>query len=422
MLNITLSLRIVILLFSILHFSLQVLDSAVILESVKLPQASTWQDAVYFAFPQNHDPRRTHFYAVNSIKTGRARLPVWHYPIGFTATFLHAIQGLHFNRAFIFEQSQSCRNRNGYSFLPFLNGFPPTKLSSVKRPIYRLQQNGSISTEETMPRLDQVFEGWDDIIEEERTSWKKTNNSEEKVVQRFRKLTKAEEFNKRLMEMRHFTQEDEEFRAPKFLPRLWIVRPKLGAYCKLMTGDLPQLKSLVSSIRSKYTANELEIVNVTMDVRMPLCEVFFSGPIPEEIRIFYARGGTLQADCAPRFWTECPLLHENSPLYYKYGGNYCPGLFPQWDAQGILEELDDCMNQPPTHAMSYPLNWSWNNPGALTPENEQEREWWYHTVHWPTRQAVQSAFENGIEDFREVIAMESEQLEKRLKKRSIPKN
>lgn len=67
-----------------------------------------------------------------------------------------------------------------------------------------------------------------------------------------------------------------------------------GAYCELMQGDSDRLKSLVKKLRWKYDSTQLSISNVTMPIDMPLCEVFFVGPSPEPVRIFYARGGSLQ--------------------------------------------------------------------------------------------------------------------------------
>ena len=49
----------------------------------------------------------------------------------------------------------------------------------------------------------------------------------------------------------------------------------------------------------------------------------------------------------PRFRTVCELLEKDERLQQKYGGAGCPGLFPTWDEGGILEEVDECLNQPP---------------------------------------------------------------------------
>lgn len=69
---------------------------------------------------------------------------------------------------------------------------------------------------------------------------------------------------------------------------------RAGPYCELMKEDGPRLQSLVSRIRRRYDRDRLDIYNITLTADMPLCEVFFVGPIPELGRIFYARGGTLQ--------------------------------------------------------------------------------------------------------------------------------
>ncbi|CDJ43562.1 hypothetical protein, conserved [Eimeria tenella] len=55
---------------------------------------------------------------------------------------------------------------------------------------------------------------------------------------------------------------------------------------------------------------------------------------------------------------------------------------------------------------SYPVNLEWDNVAGLSPENQEERPWWYSHVHYPTRRAVQRAFEEGVEDFRKVIESE----------------
>ncbi|CDJ66179.1 hypothetical protein ENH_00016380, partial [Eimeria necatrix] len=102
----------------------------------------------------------------------------------------------------------------------------------------------------------------------------------------------------------------------------------------------------------------------------------------------------------PRFRTVCPLLEADERLQQKYGGAACPGLFPTWDEEGILEEVHECINQPPPDMESYPVNLEWDNVAGLAPENQEERPWWYSQVHFPTRRAVQRAFEEGVEDFR----------------------
>lgn len=54
----------------------------------------------------------------------------------------------------------------------------------------------------------------------------------------------------------------------------------------------------------------------------------------------------------------------------------------------------------------FPVNLEWDNLFVYTPENTSLRPYWYKHVHWPTRVAVQRAFENGVEDFRTVIEEE----------------
>ncbi|CDI84076.1 hypothetical protein, conserved [Eimeria acervulina] len=143
-----------------------------------------------------------------------------------------------------------------------------------------------------------------------------------------------------------------------------------------------------------------------MKADAPLCEVFLAGPFPGVCRIFYARGATLQYRVRPRFRTVCELLEKDERLQQKYGGAGCPGLFPTWDEGGILEEVDECLNQPPPDMESYPVNLEWDNVASLSPENQEERPWWYNNVHYPTRRAVQRAFEEGVADFRTVIEAE----------------
>lgn len=59
----------------------------------------------------------------------------------------------------------------------------------------------------------------------------------------------------------------------------------------------------------------------------------------------------------------------------------------------------------------YPASLEWDNLAAFTPENVDGRPQWYTDVHWPTRVAVQRAFEAGVADFREIIEREYHQLQ-----------
>ncbi|PFH32229.1 hypothetical protein BESB_021700 [Besnoitia besnoiti] len=260
------------------------------------------------------------------------------------------------------------------------------------------------------PPQDERLAGWEDLLMEERRSWNATGKTETQILSGEKSLTYAEKFQQRIFEARKIPHFQFVHHQPRGKPALWIVRPKQGAYCELMKDDTPRIKSLVSRVRARYDRNRLDIFNITLTADMPLCEVFFIGPIPELGRIFYARGGTLQYRVCPRFRTRCPTLAKDERLVQKYGGDACPGLFPEWDEDGIMEELDECLNPPPPESECYPANLEWDNLAAFTPENVEERPRWYAQVHWPTRVAVQRAFEAGVADFREVLEREYAQL------------
>lgn len=279
----------------------------------------------------------------------------------------------------------------------------------LRRPTSCLLENGTLVVhEQTVPSIRDVetFSGWEDLIVKEKLLWGQLNITEEDILRRRHNIQNMEEFNQRILEARRFANMDFYHIKPKRVPFISIITPKIGAYCELMQNDKNRLRELVRKLRERYGREKLQIVNITVDTRQPLCEVFFTGSIPEQIRIFYARGGTLQPDVCSRFWTFCDILGKDERLQTKYGGIGCPGLFPKWDLEGILEEVDECMQNIPPYAMKYPMNSDWQNAGSWVPENEKLRAWWLQNVHFPTRRAVQMAFENGVEDFREIIKKE----------------
>ncbi|ORM41957.1 Eukaryotic translation initiation factor 6 [Babesia sp. Xinjiang] len=188
-------------------------------------------------------------------------------------------------------------------------------------------------------------------------------------------------------------------------PKLWIVRSAHGNYCELLERDEERLESFVKKVRSHFPPDRLEIFKMKLDVKMPLCEVFFEGDITDLVRIFYARGGTLQFYVLPRFWTRCALLEKDPRLEAKYGKATAPGLFPQWDEDGMIEELIDCMDE-----FRIPNAWQLL---PMVPDRDRDlMEMFFENVHWPTRLRVQKAFENGVEDYRDVISEEYRELQR----------
>ncbi|KAL8449618.1 hypothetical protein Emed_003050 [Eimeria media] len=283
-------------------------------------------------------------------------------------------------------------------------------LHALKRPYYVLDEEGNFKIESRDPPESEIFKGWADLIAEEERLWGPTPNAAAAAAAAAAKgerpLAMKEKINERLLQGRKAAIADRAYTQPFNKPQLWIVRPKQGPYCELMKEDEPRLNSLIKKLRWKYDSSVLPVGDIKMQAEAPLCEVFLAGPFPGICRIFYARGATLQYRVRPRFRTVCPLLEKDERLKQKYGGDGCPGLFPTWDEEGILEEIDECMNLPPDHMLSYPVNLEWDNVAGLSPENQSDRPWWYNNVHYPTRQAVQRAFEEGVADFRTVIETE----------------
>ncbi|EDO08153.2 putative integral membrane protein [Babesia bovis T2Bo] len=201
-------------------------------------------------------------------------------------------------------------------------------------------------------------------------------------------------------------------------PTLWIVRSSFGNYCELLERDEERLSSFVKAVRSHFSPDQLRVMKLQIDIRMPLCEIFFEGDITDLVRIFYARGGTLQFYVVPRFWTRCELLEKDPRLEAKYGKATAPGLFPQWDEEGMLEELIDCMDIRPDYALEFRVPNAWHLL-PMVPERDRElMETLFERVHWPTRLRVQKAFESGIEDYRDVISREYKSLQRSDRKRS----
>ncbi|OEH77487.1 hypothetical protein cyc_06932 [Cyclospora cayetanensis] len=275
-------------------------------------------------------------------------------------------------------------------------------LSSLKRPYYVIGEDGKFQIESRQvggcrlsrtdgqiscrdPPPDAIFEGWADLVAEEERLWgsgEAAATAAEEVVRGERPLTIKDKVNERILKGRKALISEYAFKQPLSKHTLWIVTPKQG------TQTRPTLKALRLCALPMGTA---------------MGRVAHVRPFPGTCRIFYARGATLQYRVRPRFRTICPLLEKDERLQQKYGGAACPGLFPTWDESGILEEVDECMNRPPPDMESYPVNLEWDNVAGLSPENQDERPWWYNNVHYPTRQAVQRAFEEGTEDFRDVI-------------------
>ncbi|SPJ10621.1 conserved Plasmodium protein, unknown function [Plasmodium sp. DRC-Itaito] len=257
--------------------------------------------------------------------------------------------------------------------------------------------------EEYIPPLPPV-ETWEDLILKEEIRNKKedpkrnaddyklTHESREKVLDIIRQT--------RLINHCNY-----EIQKNKQKNILYFVTPKIGPYCKLMEYDKEKMESLVSKVKEKF-GKKVEIVNLKLDVKMPLFEIFLQASIHTQIKIFYARGRTLQYRLPPVFWTRCKILKENKILQEKYGGECAPGLFPQYDEYNIMQIMTECVYNDKYNFYVYDVNLEWENLCALTPENRELRKIVHQNVHVPTRLAVIKAFEQGVEDFRDVIREE----------------
>ncbi|KAK1444626.1 hypothetical protein BgAZ_105320 [Babesia gibsoni] len=225
----------------------------------------------------------------------------------------------------------------------------------------------------------------------------------------------------RIMHLKHMSATQPGNPKPA-RPNLWIVRSSygeknnkslkfLGNYCKLLEKDEERLDSFVRRVRSHFSREQLQILKMKLEVKMPLCEIFFEGHITDMVRIFYARGGTLQFYVVPRFWTRCPLLEKDPRLEAKYGKSTAPGLFPQWDEDGMIEELIDCMDVRPDYALEFRQPNAWQLIPMVPEHDRKLMNELFEKVHWPTRLRVQEAFEAGIEDYRDIISEEYKALQ-----------
>eukprot|EP00923_Selenidium_pygospionis_P008986 GHVN01015375.1.p1 GENE.GHVN01015375.1~~GHVN01015375.1.p1 ORF type:complete len:339 (-),score=41.08 GHVN01015375.1:675-1691(-) len=136
---------------------------------------------------------------------------------------------------------------------------------------------------------------------------------------------------------RHLNEPITHF-EPRRMPRLWLIQPK-EVYCELLKKDGPRLKSLVKRIRSTFKESELEIVRAKIDDRVPLCEVYITGPVLHNMQVFYARGGTLQYMLPASLRTSYPRIEESADLKDMYGGPAYLGGFPVWNEDNIFKEL-----------------------------------------------------------------------------------
>lgn len=247
-----------------------------------------------------------------------------------------------------------------------------------------------------------ALNGWASVRSERRRNVMETM---EAVKRGERKLTHLAVFEKLIAESRRGEKEtfDLHPHIPRRLPRLWIVQPKI-VYCPLLSKDGPRLGSFVSRVREAFRENELEIVRVNVDDKVPLCEVYVTGPVLHNIQVLYARGGTLQWSLPFQLRTGCATLTKSGELRRIYGGDGFIGGFPVWNEEKMFRYLVDILrpsfedrhtvSAPDTEIYFEPINFPMHNrriPNVL------------HNIHFKTRQAVQKAFENGVEDYRVVI-------------------
>lgn len=161
-----------------------------------------------------------------------------------------------------------------------------------------------------------------------------------------------------------------------------------------MENDKEKMESLINKVKEKF-GRKVKIVNLKLDVKMPLFEIFLQANIHTQIKIFYARGRTLQYRLPPPFWTKCKILKENKILQEKYGGECAPGLFPRYDEYQMMQIMTECVYNDKYNYYVYDVNLEWENLCALTPENKEFRKLVHQNVHVPTRLAVIKAFEEG---------------------------
>lgn len=257
---------------------------------------------------------------------------------------------------------------------------------------------------------------WEDILttEEIRNKKEDPKRKEDDFKLSFENKQKVLDIMRKTRLINHCNYEVQKNKEKNIL---YIVTPKKGAYCKLMEDDREKMESLVSKVKEKF-GRKVEIVNLKLDIKMPLFEIFLQANIHTQIKIFYARGRTLQYRLPSIFWTRCDILKTNKKLQEKYGGECAPGLFPQYNEKAMLDIMTECVYNDKYNYYIYDVNLEWDNLCGLTPENKEIRKIVHQNIHVPTRLAVIKAFEEGIEDFRDVIREEHNMMlreERRLK-------
>ncbi|ANQ06976.1 Uncharacterized protein PCOAH_00014900 [Plasmodium coatneyi] len=254
--------------------------------------------------------------------------------------------------------------------------------------------------DEYIPPLPPV-ETWEELLmkEEIRNKTEDEHRSEDDYTLTHESRQKVLDIMRQTRLINHCNYEAQKNKQKNIL---YFVTPKMGPYCKLMEGDKAKMESLISKVKEKFE-NKVQIVNLKMDVKMPLFEIFLQANIHTQIKIFHARGRTLQYRLPPPFWTKCKILKENKLLQEKYGGECAPGLFPRYDEYIMMEMMTECVFNDKYNYYVYDVNLEWENLCALTPENRELRKMVHQNVHVPTRLAVIKAFEEGIADFRDVI-------------------
>lgn len=180
------------------------------------------------------------------------------------------------------------------------------------------------------------LDGWTDLLREEEASWAASNTTAAQIVSGEKKLNMEAKFIERIQQIRNAVDDGSPPKELRKTPQLVFLRPAQGTpfvpagfplevvpsagtvqrrtcarffikvrapcyagpYCELMQDDSARLHSLVKKLRWKYDSTQLLISNMTMPIDMPLCEVFFVGPSTDPVRIFYARGGSLQVNAS----------------------------------------------------------------------------------------------------------------------------
>lgn len=298
----------------------------------------------------------------------------------------------------------SSASSSSYSSSSMSSDFP-SDLNSDMDPDLALELGDykMFTDNEYIPPLPPV-ETWEDILAEEEIRNKKEDPKRDKDDFRLSLENKQKVLDiiKKTRLINHCNYEVQKNKEKNIL---YFVTPKIGAYCKLMEDDREKMESLVSKVKEKF-GKKVEIINLKIDVKMPLFEIFLQANIHTQIKIFYARGRTLQYRLPSVFWTRCEILKKNKKLQEKYGGEFAPGLFPKYDENTMLEIMIECVYNDKYNFYIYDVNLEWENLCGLTPENTEMRKLVHQNIHVPTRMAVIKAFEEGIEDFRDVIKEE----------------